>query len=338
MTTQQIENYFKCDLFGPMKEAALREFYEAAADLKNHPGNRHPRLIRVCRLGLRTILSDEQIIAKIIELAGDRPHRMSVREISDTIRTVRFGNGYSSTPRPEYLASLEEKIFVEKMIKIGGRVSEADLLEAAGIDFLTCHFPQKAAQVQMRALYGDDLARSGEEGVIYSAYRKEDKRDKAQLCTPFCLVVRILKGQNRHLRVPRFFVPNLLRGERAPLKSGSGSSYVCDNAVFEPKFVILEFDSLPLCKQRAFFAGCLESGSLNIASIVFSGKKSYHALIRVEGRYPEFVSKLRRLTCSSDNEKLRADPAVMKAAALTRLAGGWRSETGRFQRLIYVAS
>jgi hypothetical protein len=103
-----------------------------------------------------------------------------------------------------------------------------------------------------------------------------------------------------------------------------------DNDVTAHRFAVLESDLLPLELQLAVIARL----PLPIAAIIFSGGKSYHALVRVNApdalAYRRDVGRMLALLRS-----LGFDPQTGNPSRMSRLPGTMRSD--QQQRLIYLA-
>lgn len=144
--------------------------------------------------------------------------------------------------------------------------------------------------------------------------------------------------QDRHKWPFQFIVPNPFSGELGPKKDGA-LSYRADNCVPFGRFVVLEFDNLPLNEQLAVVAYL----PMSVAVVVTSGGQSIHAWIHVShlgadprglsiSEWDEKVIKILKPSLT----KLGADPSTFNRGRLSRLAGQYRSEKQAFQRLLYL--
>lgn len=139
--------------------------------------------------------------------------------------------------------------------------------------------------------------------------------------------------------------------------TGEGNpSLVAASCVTTFKYALIEFDHLPLAEQCAFWLGFFRTMpklSPFLVSLVFSGGKSIHGLLRVNAdrqTAPMIAQSLRRLFCSDpekDGEEgkdgktvetfpYRADPMGFAMRGGTRLAGARRMGSGELQRLLYL--
>lgn len=135
--------------------------------------------------------------------------------------------------------------------------------------------------------------------------------------------------------------PNPLTGIEGETTDGR-SSFVARECVARYPFMVVEFDSMPLKVQAAFWRGLLATSPLapNVASIVFSGGKSLHGLLHVGCRtlanWQTVRGQLRGLLAADPDPFFRADEQAMRPLTKARLAGVRRRGNGRLQRLLYL--
>ena len=110
--------------------------------------------------------------------------------------------------------------------------------------------------------------------------------------------------------------------------SGDNGGYT-DNDVTAHRYALIESDLLPLDLQLAVIAQL----PLPISALMFSGEKSYHALVRVDAsdamEYRRDVGKMLALL-----RPLGFDPSTGNPSRMSRLPGAMRGE-GQ-QRLVYL--
>jgi hypothetical protein len=120
------------------------------------------------------------------------------------------------------------------------------------------------------------------------------------------------------------FRPNPVSGTPTGEKGGW-----TDNDVTAHRFAVLESDLLPLELQLAVIARL----PLPIAAIIFSGKKSYHALVRVDTpdavSYRRDVSRMLALL-----RPLGFDQSTGNPSRMSRLPGAMRGK--HMQKLLYL--
>jgi len=128
------------------------------------------------------------------------------------------------------------------------------------------------------------------------------------------------------------FIPNPLDGQAHDIGEGK-FSFRCDIAVCKFRFAVCEFDGLPRGEQLAFFAGV----KLPIAALIDSGGKSIHALVKVDA--PDREAWAHEVESRLFNQMLvplGCDRTCRNESRLSRLPGHFRTEKGRWQRLLYL--
>lgn len=128
-------------------------------------------------------------------------------------------------------------------------------------------------------------------------------------------------------------IPNPLSGAEAPTKDGKLSRRA-DSCVAAFRFAVVEFDALPVDQQLAFWAAV----KLPVAALIDSGGKSIHGWVRVDA--PNRSAWERDVEVGLFAERLvplGVDSACRNEARLSRMPGFTRKESGRLQRLLYLA-
>lgn len=139
-------------------------------------------------------------------------------------------------------------------------------------------------------------------------------------------------------RLAPFIIPNPVDGEEHDTANGKPSRR-CDEAVARHAYAVAEMDGMPLADQFRFWTAWRNTpalqGNLPIAAIVFSGKKSLHAWLRVDAEsrgewkrqvYGELFGKILI--------PLGCDRTCRNASRLSRLPGFVRE--GTLQELYYL--
>ncbi len=139
---------------------------------------------------------------------------------------------------------------------------------------------------------------------------------------------------HKHRPYRTFIIPNPMTGESAEVTSRDGGrnhlSWACKATVATAPLVVCELDQMLPEQQLLFWSGVIDTKSLDVRSLVWSGNKSYHALIKVpsDRERGEYVTYLQSILPGVDS-------ALMDVAGLTRLAGGINEKTGNLQRLVW---
>ena len=134
--------------------------------------------------------------------------------------------------------------------------------------------------------------------------------------------------------IPPHIIPNPLTGGTAPTKDGR-PSFRADACVKAFRFAVAEFDGMTREDQLRFWWAV----RLPVCALIDSGGKSLHAWIRIDGvetadRWTDIVEKVlfgQRLI------PLGCDAACRNEARLSRMPGHFRTEKGRWQRILYLA-
>jgi len=130
---------------------------------------------------------------------------------------------------------------------------------------------------------------------------------------------------------------------RQGLNGAGQPSYVSADCVSCFRFALIEFDALPIPEQCAFWLGVIRTMprfAVRLTSLVYSGEKSIHGLLRVDGykgTQQTLKRDMARLFCSDPDESYHADPSGFIPRGGTRLAGAKRRSNGEIQRLIFLA-
>lgn len=114
----------------------------------------------------------------------------------------------------------------------------------------------------------------------------------------------------------------------------------CAETISAFRFVLVEFDKLPIARQIEFWAGWLANGRLatRLAALAFSGGKSLHGLVTLGTDGTRAARKLKAFVCTSPEPTERADPNGLSRYGGTRLPGVLRCDpdNARLQELLYL--
>ena len=139
--------------------------------------------------------------------------------------------------------------------------------------------------------------------------------------------------------------PNPLTGAEGETTDGR-KSYVAQECVARYPFMLIEFDSMPLKAQAAFWRGLLAKSPLapKVAAVTYSGGKSLHGLLHVGCRtlaeWQTVRDKLRGLLAADPDPAFRSDEQAMRPITKVRLPGVRRLDGkaakrgGGWQRLL----
>lgn len=133
--------------------------------------------------------------------------------------------------------------------------------------------------------------------------------------------------------------PNPLTGALGKTKSGK-DSYIAQSCIADLRHMVFEFDGMPLPDQCRFWGGVIRQDNLPLVSLVYSGNKSIHGVIRADAPDIETWDKYRQailgLFATDADPRYRLDPQALHPLTGTRLAGVTRASTGKMQELLWV--
>jgi hypothetical protein len=110
--------------------------------------------------------------------------------------------------------------------------------------------------------------------------------------------------------------------------------------LMEPVFFVYESDDLPLPEQQRILGPMRSIPS--IFSMTYSGSKSIHTLVYIDPKDRDVVSQDYKFFWQAIGEELfgenakHLDPACASIVRLTRLPGGFRYDTGKDQKCLYI--
>ena len=310
-----------------------REYESALADF-SQPGNRWTAKGRLTYWGKAAGLTAEEIISDV------RVHGVTDRD-ADIRRGWNDAKPKGNRPQGDWRrlapqAKPKPPIFpqyVRDMVTAGGG-------EATSVDLLALsplHVPMDGNRTQTAAflrslfdpadvlhVFRDDAPTAGKPGQNLMPCRD--------------WLARIDQGDAIG---GDLIVPNVFTGAEAETTDGR-KSYIAQSCLVRFPFVVIEFDSMPLKAQAAFWRGLLATSPLapKVASIVFSGGKSLHGLLHVGCRtladWQTVRGQLRGLLAADHDPAFRADEQAMRPRTGTRLPGVRRFDNCRLQRLLYL--
>lgn len=339
---------------GHGREAALSKYRERLAWLAGNVGGRNDSLLGLCNCGVRAGRSDGQMEREIIDASGTPP--LTEKEVRRAIAAARY-NAYSSavhrprtpapnwrpTPKPAPPLGDVAAAFVERMIEQGkdamgkaqigqGKEKMAKALVAASPVPIPPE-PWKQTACFLGAMYEEtDYLFCGEQ------YHEGKIGKNVLMAKHWRQLVNITQSA---LPYP-LLIANPLTGKNALTKEGK-PSFRCAESVRRHRYALVEFDAMPLEEQCAFWAGVIATGTLPLRSLVYSGGKSLHGLVEIgaadRAQWDKQVETLLFATHNPDApENRRADRACRNPDRMTRLAGSWRQDKVKWQRLVWLAA
>ena len=318
---------------------AASKYADALAGLASSVGGRNAQLVRVALLGLLAGESAARIEQDLFEHGGEP--RLSRAEVA---RAVRHAEGRVGTAAPARMSPAEfqrppvpraeepnerEKGFVARMMAAGEGATSRTLLAESPV--AVPMDPRGQAAEFVRCVFPDWRE-------MFFAGHKTTPRTFSALYYPTGFLVRhIDKGE----ALPPRISANPHTGRKGRTTEGK-PSFACLDTVAAYRNAVVEFDGLPLPRQVAFWTGAIRLNTLPVRSLVWSGGKSIHGLVRLAAAdAAQWASRWRhllRLLCSADDPTQRADASCRDASRMTRLPGAVNSRTGKFQALLWLAA
>jgi hypothetical protein len=296
-------------------------YFQSLSGLPNSGGGGfHAAQLSTANYGRMAGLTQDQVFADIrgrvrgTRVVPDAEIWAAVRKAySDT------GNSRGWAPRP---VPRIRKDALQEIIRRGAGASAADLWEASPIrpDWM----PEEDTWRTLGLLYGhNEILFCGDDstpGTIGGSIR------------PVGDWIEIAR-RGRGFLHPKF-IPNPLTGRLGSTKDGK-PSFRADNCIAALRFMVCEFDNIPLDQQLNFWCGVPH---LPIAAITFSGKKSLHALVRVDAaNAAEWETQVEQKLFGQFFKPLGLDASCKNESRLSRLPGHRRLDTGQWQKLLYLA-
>ena len=314
-----------------LKLGAKRKFESGLASFATTPiGSRHNRLFGLAKLGLWSGISPDEL-EETLFAAGNYTERER-GEIRATIAkagTDCAQSGGSFVPyRPQTRTKqtrtpcVAEQTLFRELIQAGGeRATFADLRALSPSVVPVAPYAQ--AKAQLNALFGDCPHQ-----IWCGNLTDAKKADSVDSLPNWALRIQI--GQT----IPPFLAANPVTGECA------NGSYRNSGTIAAYRHAVIEIDTLPLATQCAFWAGIIKRQLLPLRTLVYSGGKSIHGIIRLtdgkEGWRPQWDT-LARCLASDPDPNYRIDLQCRDSTRMSRLAGCRRPDTGTIQELLWLA-
>ena len=288
-------------------------------------GGCHPYLMTCANIAAREGRDPEEAIQKIAVSVPKGSRRVSEREIRDTVRKAFHDrlNGVTCMSRPACSVSLSSmrtttKEQLMEFLHPNPEISPDELYQASPVTFPADDARQQFIEV-LTHLYSDHECLFVGERRDTDVYEVKDLMSAATEAMQF--------------RAPPHIIWNPLTGELAKTYEGK-ESYRCDRAVSDFRYAVAEFDELDLTTQLRFWAGA----GLPVVAIVYSGGKSYHGVMKVEGIRTKDAWDLtvKRTLYDRWLVPIGVDKSCSNPSRLSRCPGAVRENNGLMQRLIYL--
>lgn len=302
----------------------LGQFKKHLAQFPAAPGGRNPQLLKLIRPGLRLGLTDDQIEDAVLEWSGTPP--LEVSEIRHALDTAHATDGQVLKPPKNQPPPLgpRAKDYVSNMMASGIGTTEGKLATVSPVAIP--NDPMAQTILFLATLYADT------EFVFVG-----DKYDKGIHGTN---VQTILRWKQSSPKGP-YLTINPLTGDQGSTIAGK-PSYRCSSTISSLRNILVEADDATLEAQLAFWAGVIESKTLPLRSLVYSGNDSIHGIVEIAANSPDEWRTMQKkvmfaVAHPSLPQSQKADVACNNFDRLTRLAGVTNPVTGKRQQLLWLS-
>ena len=319
------------------RERASNKYRESLASLACQKGTRNGRLLGLATLGILAGRSDEQAESEIMSASGTPP--LSSGEIRHALKTARrdtqpLGDTAPAArwtplkPKPPPLAH-GARDYVTRMI---GRERGASLESLAACSPLPIPTESREqTQLFLKTLYD-------ETEFLFIGQRHEAGKPglNIETCKDWLHLYR-----PNGIDTEELICANPLTGKEGMTKDGK-PSFRCGACVSTFLYCLAEFDGMTLADQLAFWQGVIQSDTLPLRALTFSGNKSIHGLVELDcpsaAAWGQSVETLLYAVCNPKAPpEHQADRACRNADRLTRLPGATRSDNRKAQSLLWLA-
>jgi len=315
---------------------ALAKYQERLSALPLQKGERNARLLGITNLGTLAGLTDERMVAEIHASSGAPPlseaeirhalktSRRSVTQLSDAPASVF--RPWTPAPKPPPRLGSGAATYVSRMIAEGRGTTSETLRSVSPVQIPREPVLQSCAF--LREMYKPN-------DLLFMGGTKDHGIKDVNILPAIEWSARSAHG------LSQLAIANPLTGCVGQTKEGK-ASYRCGECVAQHRYALVEFDAMPLADQAAFWGGVIRSGGLPLRSLTYSGGKSIHALLQIDGRtveeWTEIVQTILYAVSNPESPPyLRADAACKDPCRLTRLPGVMRHDKGRRQSLLWLS-
>jgi hypothetical protein len=280
-------------------------------------GGCHVALLRIANYGRIAGLTPEQV-AEDLRSCVHGSRRIPQGEIIAAVRKA-----FSSTaPLPRLKPpqpTIDGPKFLDQLLKLGAGATEADFWEASPVR-IDWEFQQDAIEI-LRRLYRPDE-------FLFLGSRFDSG--------PGCVLTASEWLQNFYAGqiIPEHVAPNPLSGKKGLTKDDK-PSWRADACVASFRFAVIEFDQMARDQQIWFWMAAIKK-EFPVSAVIDSGNKSLHGWVRVDSKdVNEWTEKIEN-RLFTNFKSMGVDGACRNEARLSRMPGHYRTETGHWQRLLYL--
>lgn len=348
----------------------FEERYREALETIPAPGGNgcHPALLGVANLGIMAGRDDNTMLAEIrasIPAGGRKVHDREIKEaIQRAHKDTAPMDQNNPRPRPippprrtpaEQLAAAlrdteQAAALQARMVEAGGGSLDpegADVWEASPvrIEARSEQFPFSGDMLPiLEHLYRPD-------DVLFIGSRYDSGADHVKPAADWLAFFRRALAWIEKQPFPQrqghlarlgdkypHIIPNTLTGRAEATRSGDRQTMRGDACIKSFRYIVAEFDALPMEKQGAVLRGLCNLGLCKIAALIHSGGKSCHAWITCDGiDNADDWARIVKEKVFPVLTALGVDRACSNPARLSRLPGVFRGDKKNWQKLLYLA-
>ena len=307
-----------------MSTAVLERYHDRLRNFPQPGQGRHQETLGVSNLGILAGLTPEEIHEDIRQATSNTP--MPDREIAAAVQKAvadyRPGCTVYQFPARQKPLIPDGQKSLQRIIAQGWTECEADLQERSPL-----RLPDSPGEDGLCFL--ESVCES--QDLLFIGARYDDG-----------VVGRTLRTRNEWLSYLRgggeigpHIIVNPLDGLPALKKSGTGTTLRGDANVAAFHFCLVEFDHLTKADQIRFWSAV----KLPIRALIDTGGKSIHAWVEVSGvqSSKEWDQEIRAKLYHQVLIPMGVDSACSNPSRLSRLPGHFRSDSGRYQRLLWLS-
>lgn len=291
--------------------SALSKYEDQLINSPGRGGGLHQHIMSIACLGVIADVPQDVILRDLYSLSGVRknePEDAVKKALRDAKRDYEF-----RPPQPISRFAPKTENALDEFIK-NSSTDIVDLIDSSPVQLTDD--PINDGRLTLEVLYGKDE-------VLFIG----DIFDRR--------VAKVCDWLKEDIEKFPHIIPNPLTGEAGMTDTGK-ISYRCENTVKDLRYAVCEMDEVPLNKQIAFWARCIELG-VPVSAVIHSGSKSLHGWIKVDcgGDTEKWEKDVKGWLFGEFGKNYGLDSACSNKARLSRLAGHHREGKAQ-QRLLYL--
>jgi len=294
-------------------------------------GGAHTAFFKAGALGYRAGVPEQKIIEDVIEGLPAGGRAVSDEEIITGVEkgfSVALHSDIGGGNTEAAVKSQVPRDAFSRLATAGAGATVTDIMSRSPVPL---DFPEAEAGWRMlESLYAPD-----EHLYIGGARESGELGKTVRTSGDWAEAFKLSASRNSIVSSYNFIVVNPVTGIPGPTKQDPTKlSLRADSVIASWRYAVVEFDSVPISDQLAFWAVV----KLPVAALVFSGGKSIHGWVQVdcEGAI-EWEREVEEDLFPGFLAPLGVDGSCKNEARLSRMPGQLRTDKGTVQKLIYLA-